>query len=516
MPVKQAPSESVGILRRRGRILSWWVLLTAIIAVGVWRLAADDISGFGLAYLAGVLLAIGVLMSVEPLAPPRSRGLDGVRDGARDLSKLRLTSRVLTVVLLAVIFVMLVLSLGVGSLALYLLIAAALVTAVSEGAVWLGHGLRMYRAISRYRPTVALAYAGRSGGPWQLRMWEPFVLESGERCLVINRHEKYSDMIWEGANLSSPMVDLGPMSFLTLPFVATRSIKAMFYVQNAQSNQHYMRLKSKTHVWLNHGDSDKPANFNPRHAHYDVLVVTGEAAKERYARAGIEIPDSKFAVVGRPQIRGVDQTRRTILNVAVPRVLYAPTWAGIEHSVNFSSLKVGPQIVEALVERGVEVVFRPHPLSRRGKRHGALIKKIETFLAEDSQVSGRQHVWGDQSSINWTVVDCANHVDALISDVSSVVSDFLPSGKPYAMTMMRAENREAFIFENSLARGAYLVEADLANLSAVLDDMLGADPLENLRIALRTEVLSDRTGEQAAAEFAQLVRDLVHGAWPKG
>ena len=459
------------------------------------------------------LIGLSAALLLGPLSPPRSRGLPGHSDERRDFVNIRRNTRMLALPL--ELIAGLLFWFGYPKLGL-VLVAVALVLVLTEIVMWLYRGLSMRRAIVRYRPTVALAYAGRSGGPWQLRMWEPFIVESGERCIVFNRHEKYSDMIWEGANLTSPMIDLGPMSFRNLWFVAVPSIKAMFYVQNAQSNRGYMLLKSKTHVWLNHGDSDKPANFNPRHANYDILVVTGEGAKVRYAKAGIEIPDSRFAVVGRPQIRGVDQNRRDLATVSDPTVLYAPTWAGINQDVNFSSLKVGPQLVTALLKRGVTVIFRPHPLSRRGKNHGRLIARIEEVLAEDAARSGRKHVWGAKASNEWTVVDCANHADALISDVSSVVSDFLPSGKPYAMTMMQTNEESEFTSENSLAKGAYLLHSDLDNLSTVLDAILGPDPKEAERLALRTDVLSDRTGEQAAAEFAQLVRDLVSGKRTKG
>lgn len=516
MPSTAVAPERDGFLRQGGPTWLWLGLLAAVLLAAVWQRFNAELTWLNLIKTVVFLLVIASVATSGPLAPPRARGLAGYAAGVRDLTLIRAISRWVTWVLLFVAAVALaVLPGNLDANDARLFVSLALLAIMTESLVWLFYGAKVYLAISRYRPTVALAYAGRSGGPWQLRMWEPFIVESGERCIVINRHEKYSDMIWEGANLSSPMVDLGPMSFRNLVFVAVPSIKAMFYVQNAQSNAGYMLLKSKTHVWLNHGDSDKPANFNPRHANYDVLVVTGEAAKERYARAGIEIPDHKFAVVGRPQIRGVDQARRQLSEVDVPRVLYAPTWAGVENSVNFSSLKVGSQIVKELVDRGVEVVFRPHPLSRRGKRHGSLIRKIEKFLESDAKSSGRQHIWGDQSSVDWTVVDCANHVDALISDVSSVVSDFLPSGKPYAMTMMRTNEPDQFTAENSLARGAYLISAELGNLSQVLDDMLTADSLESQRIALRTDVLSDRTGEQAAADFAQLVRDLAKGKWRK-
>lgn len=483
-----------------------WLASGLLVPLIVWRFLDGTLTLLTAVPALVAVVLIAVLTLQPERNPPRVRGLEGHSDRRIDLGPLRDRSRWLALVWLVMAAVALALAAFELALVTIALMAGSMAT---ELVVWLFLGWRVRRALVRYAPTVALAYAGRSGGPWQLGMWEPFIVESGERCIVINRHEKYSDAIWEDTNLSSPLVDLGPFEFNNLRFVVVPSIRAMFYVQNARSNANYLNHEAITHVWLNHGDSDKPANFNPRHANYDVLVVTGETAKERYARAGIEIPDENFAMIGRPQIRGIDQTRRDLTSVDDPRILYAPTWAGIEHEVNFSSLRHGPKIVEQMLAHGLTVVFRPHPLSRRGRRHGQLIATIESMLERDAAATGRRHVWGEQASTTWSVVDCANHVDMLVSDVSSVVSDFLPSGKPYAMTMMRTADAEEFRAENSLAVGAYLIDVDLAGLSAVLGQMLGEDSQEAVRLNLRREVLSDRTGEQAASDFAALVRDLA-------
>ncbi|MFI5427794.1 hypothetical protein [Aeromicrobium sp. UC242_57] len=128
---------------------------------------------------------------------------------------------------------------------------------------------RVQRALAAYAPTTAMGFAGRSGGPWQLRMWEPYILRSGERNVVISLHAKYAAMILKDADLSSPYLQLGSRGFKDLDQLLVPSLKAVFYVQNARSNAGFMAHDRLTHVWLNHGDSDKPANFNPRHAHYD-------------------------------------------------------------------------------------------------------------------------------------------------------------------------------------------------------------------------------------------------------
>jgi CDP-glycerol glycerophosphotransferase (TagB/SpsB family) len=264
-------------------------------------------------------------------------------------------------------------------------------------------------------------------------------------------------------------------------------------------------------VWLNHGDSDKPANFNPRHALYDLLVVCGQAGIDRYERHGIHVAPEKFRVLGRPQASGVRPARGPIAELEPKVVLYAPTWQGVDESVNFSSLENGPEIVRALIERDATVIFRPHPLSRRWRIRREVIHEIHTILFNDKQTSDRRHQWGKNVSNVWSVVDCANRADALISDVSSVVSDFLQSEKPYAMTSMRA-GIEDFRKEFSVAETAYVLLGDLSNLDEVLDDLLERDPLAAARAERKRYVLGEFVDEESADAFATFVRDLVRGA----
>ena len=57
-----------------------------------------------------------------------------------------------------------------------------------------------------------------------------------------------------------------------------------------------------------------------------------------------------------------------------------------------------------------------------------------------------------------SILDTFNQVDALISDVSSVIPDFLYSEKPFALTSMAAETTTAeFLADFPLARAGYLL-----------------------------------------------------------
>lgn len=446
------------------------------------------------------------------VVPTHAYGLPGVADGPP--ASHRVVPLLRTALLGAAVAVLVVLSITRPTplvAVLGVVVAVALTVGASEGTLrhW-RHRRRLRRALVRHAPTTAMAYAGKSGGPWQLRMWEPYLLRSGEPNIIVNLHAKYVERILtEGDTpLRSPFVQLGSRGMKDLDDVLVPSLRAFFYVQNAQTNAHFMACKGITHVWLNHGDSDKPANYNPRHADYDVLVVCGQAGIDRYANHGIHVDADKFEVLGRPQAWEIEPARGPISTLEQPTVLYAPTWHGLDPAVNFSSLEQGPKIVDALLERGVRVVFRPHPLSYRWRIRRAVAMQIRRTLKAHRDAGGPGHVFGRRADVEWSVADCTNASDALISDVSSVVSDWLQSEKPYSMTAMRSSVEE-FRDEYPIAQTAYVLRGDLENLDEVLDDLLVDDPLAEARSARKRYVLGEFRGEESADAFAGFVRRVV-------
>ncbi|MEU5362471.1 hypothetical protein ABZ354_03025 [Streptomyces sp. NPDC005925] len=66
--------------------------------------------------------------------------------------------------------------------------------------------------------------------------------------------------------------------------------------------------------------------------------------------------------------------------------------------------------------------------------------------------------------------DCFNVSDAMVSDISSVVSDFIASGKPYAVTDSAELGVEEFKRQNTAVRAAVI----LSNSAAELEELLAA------------------------------------------
>ncbi|MGW3910081.1 hypothetical protein ACWEBX_00930 [Streptomyces sp. NPDC005070] len=87
--------------------------------------------------------------------------------------------------------------------------------------------------------------------------------------------------------------------------------------------------------------------------------------------------------------------------------------------------------------------------------------------------------------------DCFNVSDAMVSDISSVVSDFIASGKPYAVTDSAELGAEEFKRQNTAVRGAVI----LSNSAAELGELL--------------EAVTDSAADAQAADRQELKRYLL-------
>ncbi|MDB1086695.1 hypothetical protein PJ985_03825 [Streptomyces sp. ACA25] len=111
----------------------------------------------------------------------------------------------------------------------------------------------------------------------------------------------------------------------------------------------------------------------------------------------------------------------------------------------------------------------------------------ELFWGEEYQ--GGQHlvVRGRQPSL----YDCFNQSDLLISDMSSVISDFVASCKPYVVTNAADTDPDAYRLQNPTAGAAYLLGSDCSELSHILELVRRSDgdPLAGRRLELREYLL---------------------------
>ncbi|HET9381846.1 MAG TPA: hypothetical protein VFP69_13570 [Streptomyces sp.] len=90
-----------------------------------------------------------------------------------------------------------------------------------------------------------------------------------------------------------------------------------------------------------------------------------------------------------------------------------------------------------------------------------------------------------------TLYECFNQADILISDVSSVVADFVASLKPYVLTNADDLSDDDFRAAYTTAGGAYLLDRACTRLPEILRSVRepGHDPLAGRRHALKEYVL---------------------------
>ncbi|MDZ5443607.1 CDP-glycerol glycerophosphotransferase family protein [Micromonospora sp. 4G57] len=511
-----------------------WALPPAVLALGLlaWAWRGGSVSGgtsvvarillLACAYLLGAVhgsldpaLAVGVavaglavlteslLAAVSDAVYPVSANLPGSGsrpDRSPNTSRVALVNGAAVLVALVCAFTDIfgVIALAVATAALGLALFTGL-QALTRVRARRSSETKLHAALTAYEPVFLVHWNAPAGTAYQIAMWLPYLERLGKKFFVLVRSQTNFN---EVVGLTKAPVVLR-MGLNQLDDVIAPSLRAAFYVNTATMNNHVIRYTNLTHIQLNHGDSDKVPSHNPVFRIYDKNFVAGQAAIDRFAANGVSMPAEMFTIVGRPQVENVAIATGPIASIANPRVLYAPTWAGFYADSNYSSLLVGCDIIKALVARGCSVVFRPHPYSQRSAELTRECERIRTLLADDRRANGRPHVFGAEAEVAMTVADCFNASDAMVSDVSSVVADYLYSEKPFVMVAVSvpaAQFPEAF----PLARAGYVIDAyggRLQGLDAALDDLLGSDPLASTRRDLKKYYLGDIPADRYAQRF---------------
>ncbi|MGW4029015.1 hypothetical protein ACWEFL_06785 [Streptomyces sp. NPDC004838] len=101
------------------------------------------------------------------------------------------------------------------------------------------------------------------------------------------------------------------------------------------------------------------------------------------------------------------------------------------------------------------------------------LARIKRLRADWNDAYWRSAGWWEHRVVTGNepkLYDCFNEADAMVSDISSVVSDFMASGKPYAVTDSAELGAEEFRRQNTAARAAVV----LTNSAAELDELLAA------------------------------------------
>lgn len=418
---------------------------------------------------------------------------------------------------------------------------------------------RAQEYLDRTEPEVLVYFGGRRDSAYQLTMWLETLERLPERTLLLLRDPKV-------------LATLPPTSLRALCVPGSVDLMALdlgcahvaLFAANVGNSLHVLRLPHLMTVFIGHGDSDKSASSSPFAKAYDEVWVAGPAGRERYRRAQVGVHDDDIVEVGRPQLdvllasAASDGEGR-----AVPTLLYAPTWEGWNAEQHYTSLdSLGPEIVAAALAHPdpVRVVYKPHPFTGRrdpriARAHGRIVAMLEAanagttgeratsalqlpgvaavetygpggafsrsatsaVAAAEARSVAEADFWARRNSSSHVVVppdgpslfSCFVQADGLVTDVSSVLSDFTATGKPYAVTNPTGVPVEQFT-RMFPAAGAGFVIGPKGGPAELLSVMSGAAPDEHVadRRAQREHLLGS-SSRPATERFAQAVAVLA-------
>lgn len=347
----------------------------------------------------------------------------------------------------------------------------------SRGAAVRGTLLRqVLKKVNAIGPEVMLYHSGTEDTVYQVNMWLSAIDRLHRPALIVIRER---DCYLSLGKTSTPVVcipDAVDFMTFTLP-----SVRVALYTANVGKTIHMLREPGVRHIFIGHGDSDKSASSNPFSKVYSEIWVAGAAGRDRYARAGVGIRDEDIVEVGRPQLEGIELGRGPIGERELT-VLYAPTWEGWTNDPTHTSLmRTGPALVDRMISVGnVRVIYKPHPLTGTVSTEAA--KADAAIRASISRAAGRHETVAVGAR---TLYDCFNDSDVLVADISSVLSDYIASEKPYIVPNLTGLDEATFRDRFRSAGEAYLLDPAGERIGAILDLIRDSDPLAAARQDLK-------------------------------
>ena len=315
-----------------------------------------------------------------------------------------------------------------------------------------------------HRFRIAVYFADTDVNMYQIRQWYRPLRRLTERhpVVVISRSPLGAEALLGDDAL--PVAFLPEISELEA-FLAEQDIRVVLYVNQNTRNFQMFRYGGRTHVFINHGESDKIYMTSNQYKAYDHALIAGEAARDRLADALWDYDvDARTTMIGRPQADHFTgelpftPDERTV-------VLYAPTWEGDRASMAYGSVRThGVALVEALVATGRHrVIYRPHP--RTGVMdddyRAASERIVAMIAAANAGDASAHHVHDDGPEIGWQLTAA----DVAVLDVSAMIYDRLATGRPLLVT--RPVSAEAEIDASGYLSACEWLTADEVAANAV-------------------------------------------------
>ncbi|MDQ1543121.1 MAG: hypothetical protein QOK08_759 [Actinomycetota bacterium] len=365
---------------------------------------------------------------------------------------------------------------------------------------------RLQAALDAYAPEVVIFFTAPANGTYALNVWLKTASSFPTRTLIILSEASHLANIEETEIPLVVATQARDVEYLTVD-----SVRVALHPTTGNRVFHIMRLRGLLQIFIGHGDSDKVSSFNPYTRIFDEIWVSGPAGIDRYRALGEGFRTDQFVTVGRPQLAEIASVSEEDLIAGVssrPTVLYAPTWEGFLEQSNYSSLaSMGVPMIKAMLAMPTppRILFKPHPSS--GHRRADMIAAQEE-ISRLLRAAGSDHeVYGDGTV---SLYAAFNQADTMITDISSVLTDFLASHKPYLVTNPLSEPLTDFLAAFPSADAGTIVDADLTtqrggNFTEAIELALTGDIAGSpARIAL-SEYLLGPIQDDPVASFAHEV-----------
>ncbi|MFE9699259.1 hypothetical protein [Streptomyces sp. NPDC006270] len=243
------------------------------------------------------------------------------------------------------------------------------------------------------------------------------------------------------------------------------------------------------------GWDDNPGNTS--------LLLAGENIVRRLLKAAdpvrIIYKPHPFTGIRSAKAKAVNARIRAMLEKAAAERAAEPRWVK-----EASSAAAGQSAAKAELAR---IEARLAQLAATGRAGGDEAEESRISLADPAREAESARLraeWNDAywRSFGWwehrtvtgaqpKLYDCFNESDAMVSDISSVVSDFIASGKPYAVTDSAGLGAEEFKRQNTAVRAAVILSNTAEEIDALLAAVADprADTLADARRELKTYLL---------------------------
>ncbi|MFM6967986.1 MAG: CDP-glycerol glycerophosphotransferase family protein [Microbacteriaceae bacterium] len=320
----------------------------------------------------------------------------------------------------------------------------------------------------------------------QLQIWESYFAHSTATIAIIARNHAGKPRL----ESSVPTFFEDEDVFGIADLAALKSIKVVLYpTVRVRFRKFINALADRVHVFIGHGDSDKASSSRSSARIFDAIFVADQAAENRYPTNRMR--SVEFVQIGAPLMDGLVAGARA----SVPtKILYAPTWEGYSDENNYSSLATVAAHLESVCA-GREVRVMPHPGT--GKRLASSKDALGV-------ISGRLGDNGDM-----TKVDLFNWSDAMVTDISGVMSEYLATRKPIVLVNPGTEAFGSAIETSTMRAAVSVWNPAIDGFESALATAAGAELTEARTTAADLKYRGAKQSSDAWREFDSALHRMI-------